>query len=209
MTIPLPNPLSTTETVLIGLLLLFFALWGWRHGLDAAIIWGLFVLFASWAAPQLAVPLGKVVNAFLGMIRLLMGGQFSMDNWSAVINAQSQVVEAPVNVQDPNSSSMQITILVIFGMITYIGVQYALKKAGGKDRFIASLFGAVGAMVVGYLIARFVLDRIFSFPTTQTVNIAPSEIPPINVNATLLVMIVLVLVVFGVLRSPKPPAKKD
>ena len=35
MTIPLPNPLTTTETVLVGLLLLFFALWGWRHGLDA------------------------------------------------------------------------------------------------------------------------------------------------------------------------------
>ncbi len=63
MTIPLPNPLSTTETVLIGLLLLFFALWGWRHGLDAAIIWGLFVIFAAWAAPQLAVPLGKIFNA--------------------------------------------------------------------------------------------------------------------------------------------------
>ena len=63
MTIPLPNPLSTTETVLIGLLLLFFALWGWRHGLDAAIIWGLFVIAAAWAAPELAAPLGKIFNA--------------------------------------------------------------------------------------------------------------------------------------------------
>jgi len=209
MTIPLPNPLSTTETVLIGLLLLFFALWGWRHGLDAAIIWGLFVVFAVWAAPQLAAPLGKIINAFIGMIRLLMGGQFSMANWSAAINAQSQVVEAPVNVQDPNSSSMQLMTLAIFGMITYIGFRYALKKAGAKDRFIASFFGALAAMVVGYLIARFVLDRMFSFPTTQTVEIAPSEFPPLNVNATVLLMMVLVLVVYGVLHSSKPPAKKD
>ena len=205
MTIPLPNPLSTTETVLILLLLPFFALWGWRHGLDAAIIWGLFVIFAAWAAPELAVPLGKIVNAIIGMIRLLMDGQFSMSNWSAVMNAQSQVVEAPVNVQDPNSSSMQITMLAIFGMITYIGFRYALKKAGKKDPFIASLFGAVGAVVVGYMIARFVLDRLFTFP--QTVEIAPSDIPPINVNATVLVAVVLVLVVFGIQRS-KPPAKK-
>ena len=205
MTIPLPNPLSTTETVLIGLLLLFFALWGWRHGLDAAIIWGLFVIFAAWAAPQLAVPLGKIVNAIIGMIRLLMDGQFSMSNWSDVINAQSQVVEAPVNVQDPNSSSMQLLTLAIFGMITYIGFRYALKKAGKKDPIIASFFGAVGAVVVGYIIARFVLDRLFTFP--QTVEITPSDIPPISVNATVLVAVVLVLVVFGIQRS-KPPAKK-
>jgi hypothetical protein len=206
MTIPLPNPLSTTETVLIVLLLLFFALWGWRHGLDAAIIWGLFVIFAAWAAPQLAVPVGKAVNAFIGMMRLLTSGQFSMDNWSAVINAQSQVVEAPVNVQDPNSSSMQITMLAIFGVITYLGFRYALQKAGKKDRMIESFFGALGAMVVGYIIIRFTLDRIFTFP--QTVEIAPSEYPPISVNATLLLMIVLVLVVYGVLHSSKPPAKK-
>ena len=76
MTIPLPNPLSTTETVLVGLLLLFFALWGWRHGLDAAILWGLFVIFAAWAAPTLAAPLGKIFNAFIGLVQLLIGGQF-------------------------------------------------------------------------------------------------------------------------------------
>ena len=207
MTIPLPNPLSTTETVLIGLLLLFFALWGWRHGLDASIIWGLFVVFAAWAAPELAVPLGKMVNAFSGMVQLLLNGQFSMANWSAAINAQSQVVEAPVNVQDPNSSSMQIMTLAIFGMITYIGFRYALKKAGGKDSILSSLFGAVAAAVVGYLIARFTIDRMFTFP--QMVEIGASEFPPISVNATLLLMIVLVLVVYGVLHSSKPPAKKD
>lgn len=207
MTIPLPNPLNTTETVLIGLLLLFFALWGWRHGLDAAIIWGLFVIAAAWAAPELAAPLGKIFNACVGLVQLLMNGQFSMENWTAVINAQSQAMTAPVDVQDPNSSSMQLMTLAIFGMITYLGFRYAQKKAGGKDPIIASFFGAVGATVVGYVIARFVLDRLFSFPQTQTVEIAPSDIPPINVNATLLVAVVLVLVVYGIQRS-KPPAKK-
>ena len=208
MTIPLPNPLNTTETVLIGLLMLFFALWGWRHGLDAAIVWGLFVFFAAWAAPTLAaVPLGKIINAFIGLVRLVMAGQFSMENWSAVINAQSQVVEAPINVQDPNSSSMQLLTLAIFGVITYIGFRYALSKAGGKDRLIASFFGALGAVVDGYLIARFVLDRVITFP--QTVEIAQSDVPPITVNATVLIIIVLVLVVYGVLSSPKknPPKK--
>jgi len=201
MTVPLPNPLTTTETVLIGLLLLFFALWGWRHGLDAAILWGLFVIFAAWAAPLLAGSLGKIVNAGIGMIRLLMAGQFSMENWSAVINAQSQVMEAPVNVQDPNSSSMQITILVVFGAITYLGFRVALQKAGKKDSFLASVFGALGAMVVGYIFARFVIDRLLTFP--QNVQIAQTDVPPITINATVVVVVVLVLMVFGLERSGK------
>jgi hypothetical protein len=90
MTVPLPNPLDTTETVLIGLLLLFFALWGWRHGLDAAIIWGLFVIFAAWAAPELAVPVGKMVNAFSAMVQLLMNGQ-SGQLWPS--STRSRVIE--------------------------------------------------------------------------------------------------------------------
>ena len=205
MTIPLPNPLSTTETVLIVLLLLFFALWGWRHGLDAAIIWGLFVIFAAGAAPVLAAPAGKIFNAMVGMVRLLMGGQFSMENWSAVINAQSPVVEAPINVQDPSSSSMQLMTLAIFAVISYIGFQYAKKRAGKKDPLLASAFGALGAIIVGYIMIRFVFDRLFTFP--QTVEIAQTDVPPININATLLVAVVLVLVVYGIQRS-KPPAKK-
>jgi hypothetical protein len=207
MTIPLPNPLTTTETVLVALILLFFALWGWRHGLDAAILWGLFVVGAAWGAPTLAPFLGKIVNALIGMVLLITRGQFSLDNWSALMNAQYAAIAAPINVQDPNSSSMQLLTLALFLMITYIGFRYALKKAGKKDPFIASLFGALGAMVVGYIITRFVLDRVFSFPTVQTVEIAPSEFPPISINATLLVAMVLVLVVFGIQRS-KPPAKK-
>lgn len=207
MTIPLSNPLNITETMLIGLLLLFFALWGWRHGLDAAILWGLFVVFATWAAPQLAAPLGTVFNAFVGFVQLLLSGQFSMDNWMAVMNAQSQVMEAPVNVQDPGSSSMQIATLVIFGLITFVGFRFAMGKAGGKDPLLASFFGAVCALVIGYLISRFVLDRLFIFP--QTVQIAPSEYPPLDINATVLLLIVLVLIVYGVMHSPRPPAKKD
>ena len=206
MTIPLPNPLTTTETVLVGLLLLFFALWGWRHGLDAAILWGLFVFLAAWLAPTLAPFLGKIINALLGMVLLITQGQFSMDNWSALMNAQYAAIAAPIDVQDPNSSSMQLLTLALFGMISYIGFHTALKKAGNKDPIISSLFGALGAMVVGYVITRFVLDRIFSFPDTQYVEIAPSEFPPISINATLLVAMVLVLVVFGIQRS-KPPKK--
>ncbi len=113
MTIPLPNPLTTTETVLVALILLFFALWGWRHGLDAAILWGLFVVGGAWAAPILAPYLGMLINALVGMVLLITNGQFSMDNWTALIKAQyarrcragqcagpQQLVDAAVNAGD-------------------------------------------------------------------------------------------------------------
>ncbi len=203
--VPLPNPWNTSETVLIVILLLFFAAWGWRHGLDASIIAGLVVIFGAWAAPQLAAPLGKMINLFYGFFMLLVRGQFSMDNLSAVMNAQSEVLQPPVNVQDPASQSMQLFTILIFAMFAVIGFRYANKKAGKKDPFIASAFGLLGATVVGYICIRFVLDRIFTFP--QTVVIEESPIPTINIDAFLLIAVVLVLVVFGVQRS-KPPAKK-
>jgi hypothetical protein len=203
--VPLPNPWTTSETVLIAILLLFFAAWGWRHGLDAAIIAGLIVIFGVWAAPQLAAPLGKMINAVFAFFMLLVRGQFSMQNLTEVINAQSEVLQAPVDVQNPESQSMQLLTILIFAAIAFIGFRYAKKKAGGKDPFIASVFGLLGAAVVGYMCIRFVLDRIFTFP--QTVVIEESPIPTINVNAFLLIAVVLVLVVFGVQRS-KPPAKK-
>jgi hypothetical protein len=203
--VPLPNPWNTSETVLIVVLLLFFAAWGWRHGLDASIIAGLIVIFGAWAAPELAVPLGKMINAVFGFVMLLARGQFSMDNLSAVINAQSEVLQPPIDVQDPASPSMQLFTILVFVMFAIIGFRYASKKAGGKDPFIASAFGLLGAAAVGYICIRFVLDRIFTFP--QTVVIEESPIPTLNIDAFLLIAVVLVLVVFGVQRS-KPPAKK-
>jgi hypothetical protein len=203
--VPLPNPWNTSETVLIVILLLFFAAWGWRHGLDAAIIAGLIVIFGLWAAPQLAAPLGKIINAFYAFFMLLVRGQFSMQNWTAVINAQSEVLQAPVDVQNPESQSLQLLTILIFAMFAIVGFRYAAHKVGGKDPFIASVFGLLGAAVVGYICIRFVLDRVFTFP--QTVVIEQSPIPTLNVDAVLLIAVVLVLVVFGVQRS-KPP-KKD
>jgi hypothetical protein len=202
--VPLPNPWNTSETVLIVILLFFFAAWGWRHGLDAAIIAGLIVIFGAWAAPELAAPLGKLINLIYGFVMLLVRGQFSMQNLTAVMNAQSEVLQPPINVQDPNSQSMLLLTIVIFAMFAIIGFRYASKKAGGKDPFIASVFGLLGAAVVGYIVIRFVLDRIFTFP--QTVVIEESPIPAINLDAFLLIAVVLVLVVFGVQRSK--PAKK-
>ena len=205
MSVPLPNPLTVPEMVFIAIFVFFFATWGWRHGLDATIIAALFTIFGLWAAPQLAVPLAKLLNAIVGLFRLLPSGQFSMQNWTAIINGEYAPIPSFVDVTNPNSAGMILVNVALLGMIAYIGFRYADKKAGRKDPFLESVFGFIGAAVVGYLIVTFVVTRIMQFP--QEITIQPSEVPTISVDAFLLIALVLVLIVFGVQRS-KPPAKK-
>ena len=206
MTFLVPNPLTVPELLFIAIFVFFFATWGWRHGLDATIIAGLFTMFGVWAAPQLAIPLGKLINAVIGLFRLLPSGQFSMQNWTAMINAEYEAIPSPIDVNDVNSMAMVLLTVAILGMIVAIGFRYANKKAGRKDPFLESVFGFVGAAVVGYMIVTFVVMRIMSFP--QDITIEESTIPTINVDALLLVGMVLVLIVFGVQRSKSPAKKK-
>ncbi|CAG0935093.1 hypothetical protein TFLX_03918 [Thermoflexales bacterium] len=207
MTFPLPpeSGIPVSEGLLIGIVVFFFGMWGWRHGLDAALIAALFTVAGILAVPKLAPELGKFINALLGTFRLMTSGQFSMDNLNAVINAVHETIPSTINVQDPNSESMVLLYLGLFAAIVYIGFRYANKKAGRKDPLFESIFGFAGAGVVGYLIVTFVLDKLVRFP--QTVMIEPSEVPEIRLDAVMLAIIVIVLIVFGVQRS-KPPAKK-
>lgn len=207
MTFPLPqgSTIPLSEGLLIFIVVIFFAAWGWRHGLDAALIAALFTVAAIFAVPKLAPELAKFINVVVGGWRLMTSGQFSMENLNAVANATHETIPSVFNVQDPNSEGMVALYLGLFAAIVYIGFRYADKKAGRKDPFFESLSGAAGAGVVGYLIVTFVLERLVVFP--QTVQITPSEVPEIRLDAVMLVVIIIVLIVFGVQRS-KPPAKK-
>ncbi len=205
MTFPLPAELTISEGLFIAIFVVIFALWGWRHGLDAALIAGLFTVMGILIVPKLVPEMAKFINAVFGGFRLMTSGQFSMDNLNAVANAVYEPIPSVINVQDPNSEGMVVLYLGLFAAIVYIGFRYADKKAGRKDPFFESLFGFAGAGVAGYLIVTFVLQRLVIFP--QTVVITPSEVPTVRVDAVMLAVIVIVLIVFGVQRS-KPPAKK-
>jgi hypothetical protein len=207
MTFPLPpeSTISVSEGLLIALVVFFFALWGWRHGLDAALIAALFTVAGMFAVPRLAPELAKFINAVIGGFRLMTSGQFSMENLNAIANATYEPIPSVFNVQDPSSESMVVLYLGLFAAIVFIGFRYANKKAGRKDPFFESAFGFAGAGVVGYLIVTFVLEQLVIFP--QTMVITQSEVPEIRLDAVMLAVIVIVLIVFGVQRS-KPPAKK-
>lgn len=200
-----PSLIQVPELYVIGVLVFFFALWGWRHGLDAVIIAGLFVLFGRISVDTLALPIGATINMFYGIFQLLTTGKFSGGNLFAVIGGDPNVVPPLINVRDPNDAVVKLLGTVLFAMIAYIGFRVALKKAGSKDTRIEQAFGFVGGAALGYLCITFAIDRHIAFP--QALVIQPSETPQISVDAPLLVAIVMVLIVFGIQRS-KADAKK-
>ncbi len=202
-----PSLIPIPELAVIGVLVFFFAIWGWRHGLDAVILAGLFVLFGRMTVDTLAIPVGATINMFYGIFQLFAKGKFSGGNLFAVIGGDPNVVPPLINVRDPNDLLVVVLGTALFLMIAFIGFKFALKKAGGKDTPIEQAFGFVGGAALGYMCITFVIDRHIAFP--QVIKIEQSEVPPLSVDAPLLVAIVMVLIVFGIQRSkPKAPAKK-
>lgn len=198
-------PIQVPELYVIGALISFFAIWGWRHGLDAVILAGLFVLFGRVSVDTLAVLVGAIVNMFYGIFTLLTTGKFSGNNLFAVIAGDPKVVAPLINVRDPDDVAVKVLGSALFVLIACLGFRFGLKKAGGKDKFLEQVFGLVGGGALGYMCLTFVIDRHIVFP--QALVIQPSETPQILVDAPLLVAVVMVLIVFGIQRS-KAPAKK-
>ncbi len=199
------DAVKVPELALIGFLVLFFAVWGWRHGLDAVILAGLFVLVGRVTVDTLAVPIAAIVNMFYGLFKLMTTGQFTGNNMFGVIRGDPNVVKPLLNLTDPNDAAMKILGTVLFILIAFLGFRLALAKAGGKDTPIEQIFGLIGGAALGYICITFVIDRHITFP--QALLVQPSETPQISVDAPLLVVVVMVLIVFGIQRS-KPAAKK-
>ena len=202
---PSATPIQVPELYLIGALVLFFAVWGWRHGLDSVILAGLFVLFARVSLDTLAVATGAIINIFYGIFYLMQAGKFSPEALIGVIRANPDVVKPLIDVRNPEDLGLKLLGTVLFVMIAYIGFKFAVQKAGGKDTPIEQVFGFIGGAALGYMCITFVLARHITFP--QDISILPSATPQINVDAPLLVAVIVVLIVFGIQRS-KAPAKK-
>ncbi len=207
MTVPLPNPLPISETVLLLGVAFFFARWGWRHGIDAIVLAGLFILLADVFADDIARIVSTIINYVYAFIRLISLGQMSMPNVTAVVNGTSQILQPITNPNKPGDAGFAMLTILVFLVISYLAFHYADKKVGGKDPFFESLFGFVGGGVLGYISTEFVLGRLFQATEAQTVVINTADVPQIKIDASLLVAIVLVLIVFGYSRA-RPPKKK-
>ena len=206
MTVPLPNPLSVSETLLLLGVAFFFARWGWRHGIDAVVLAGLFILLADVFSDDIARIAANIINFVYAFIQLLNMGQMSMPNVMAVVNGTSDILPPIVDPNQPGNTGYVVLTILVFVVISYVAFHYSDKKVGGKDPFFESLFGFVGGGVLGYISITFVLGLLLQPAETQTVVINTSDVPQIKIDAGLLVAIVLVLIVFGYSRSR--PKKK-
>ncbi len=199
MTVPLPNPLSITETAFLAILMFFFARWGWRHGLDAVVLAGAFILAADLFSPQLTKLVATIIDYIHATVMLVSKGQFSIPNLSAVVSGTSNIMQPLANPNDPQNAGYVVISILVFVVICYFAFHYAEKKAGGKDPFFESLFGFLGGAALGYIAVTFVLQKLVTFP--QTVVVQPSDVPKVTVDANLVVVVVMVLIVFGIGRS--------
>lgn len=199
MTVPLPETLTISELAVLLVLMFFFARWGWRHGIDAVVLSGLFILTADLLSDELAKLVANIINFGYAFVTLLGMGQFSTQNLSAVLNGTSDILKPLVNQNNPQDVGFVVTAILVFVVIAYFAFQYAEKKVGGKDPFLESLFGFLGGGVLGYICVTFVLERLVRFP--QTLIVEASDVPRVRIDANVIVVVVLVLIVFGYGRS--------
>ncbi len=202
----LPNVVPVPELLLIGLLVVFFAAWGWRHGLDAVIIAGLIVVLGRMTADTLAIPVGAIINMFYGIFNLLTTGRFSGNNLFAVIAGDPNVVKPLINIRDAGDPALVLMGTILFVLIAFAGFRIAQNRAGGRDSWIESVFGFIGGGLLGYVCVTYVIDRHMQFP--QVIEVVATDIPQIKVDAPLLVAIIVVIIVFGIQRSKAPARKK-
>jgi hypothetical protein len=200
------TPIQIPELTVILLLAFFFALWGYRHGLDAVIIAGLIVLFGRASIDILARILSVVINIFYGLFELFRANKFSPTNLFSVLGSKGDVVQPLINIEDPNDTKLILVGTLLFALIVYAGFKFARQKAGGKDPFVEQVFGFLGGAALGYLIITYVISRHIIFPQAVEIT-ASSDVKQIDLNGPLMVVVVLVIIVFGLQRT-RPAAKK-
>ena len=198
-------PIQIPELTIILLLAVLFALWGYRHGLDAIIIAGLIVLFGRASIDILAKVLSVVINIFYGLFELFKTNKFNPTNLFSVLESKGDVVQPLIDIQNPNDTTLILVGTLLFILIAYVAFKIAKQKAGGKDPFVEQVFGFLGGAALGYLIITYVISRHITFPQSVEIT-ASSGVKQIDLNGPLLVVVVLVIIVFGIGRTR--PAKK-
>jgi len=198
-------PIQIPELTIILLLAALFALWGYRHGLDAIIIAGLIVLFGRASIDILAKVLSVVINIFYGLFELFKTNKFNPANLFSVLESKGDVVQPLIDIQNPNDTTLILVGTLLFILIAYVAFKIAKQKAGGKDPFVEQVFGFLGGAALGYLIITYVISRHITFPQSVEIT-ASSGVKQIDLNGPLLVVVVLVIIVFGIGRTR--PAKK-
>lgn len=190
--------LQMEELTLVLLLALPFIYWGFKHGLDAVVIAAIALLIGIVFADRIADTLTTVVNTFWKLGRATLEVGFGTPEFFTRFREGDPLIDSP--------EALHWLGTAIFATLGWLGTRIAVKRAGGRKSILEGIFGALGGAVAGYFAVTFVLGR--HFPPPQVVEfIETQQLPVFNVDATVIVLLVLVIIVFGVQRSSKPQKK--
>lgn len=192
------DPIRLEELTFVLLLSLPFVYWGFKHGLDAVIILAIAMLVGITLADTIANSATSFINIFWRMGKATVEAGFGTPQFFTRFREIAPLIDSP--------ESLKWLGTVLFALLGYAGMRIAVKRAGGRKSIFEGIFGAMGGAVAGYFIVTFLLAR--HFPPPQVVEfIETQQLPVFNVDATVVVLLVLVIIVFGVQRSPKPDEK--
>jgi hypothetical protein len=186
----LPNPLTLDELAFVIILSLPFIVWGFQHGLDAVMIAVVGTLAGMLFADTLAEGMATWLNLTWRMSQaVLEGGAEGIGRYR----------EFPGLIETDEQLRLAGTIL--FLLIVYVSFRFAFRRAGGRKNVFEGIFGAIGAAVTGYIIITFLIPRHLRLP--QQVEIVETQLPVINLDANVLVIVALIVIVFGVQGAKK------
>jgi hypothetical protein len=193
-----PSTITIEELPLILLLSLPIILWGFRHGLDAILIAVIGSLAGMVVADTIAAAMVTFINTSwrLGKAVLAVG-------FEPIEKTAAQYREIEPLIQTPEQIKLLGTI--VFAIIAFVAFRIAYKRAGGRKNILEGIFGAIGGLVMGYIVVTFILPRHFELPTSVQIT-ATTQLPVFNVDANVAVLLALVVIVFGV-QSARPKKK--
>ena len=186
------EPLRLEQLTLVLLLSLPLIYWGFKHGLDAVIILAIALLIGIAFSDRIANAANTIVNTFWKMAKATVEVGFGTPEFFTRFREEKPLIDSP--------EGLKWLGTVIFVLLGYAGVRIAVKRAGGRKSIFEGIFGALGGAVAGYFAVTFLLAR--HFPPPQVVEfIETQQLPVFNVDATVIVLLVLVIIVFGVQSS--------
>ena len=191
------EPIRFEELTFVLLLSVPFIYWGFKHGLDAVIIAAIVILVGIALADTIANGLTSVVNTTWKLVRAAIEEGFGTPEFFTRFREGAPLIDNP--------DSLKLLGTIIFILLAMLGIRIAVKRAGGRKSIFEGIFGALGGAVIGYLSLTFVIGR--HFPPPQVVQVVETQnVPVFNVDASVLVLLALVIIVFGV-QSSKPKKK--
>lgn len=197
----MPTTIRLDESLLLGATFAFFALLGWRRGINRELLGMAGILVAIFLATNVAPELRSGVNSFYRLARFALSGGLSGDNPAAAWqNAKSipDLVQTPAQVRQLSLGVFAVVTLFVY----LLGQQNLPDPRGVMPQLLGGLAGGINGFIVAYYLYPLVFsgETVISFPGVAVTNTLASG----RTIALALVVFVVILIAFGLYNASGP-----